>query len=76
MKQNTAISKHLAKPTVYTLTTSGTIFSVDVCINGSQVIFQYKPGVYLKKLSLLKSICLLNTLPVITPGLLYKKHVA
>ena len=32
LKQNTAISKHFTKPTyVYTRTTSGTIFSADVC---------------------------------------------
>ena len=28
-------------------TNSGNIFSVDVYINGGQVIFQYKPGAYL-----------------------------
>ena len=35
------------KPTVYTRTTSGTILSADVWINGGQVIFQYKPCAYL-----------------------------
>ena len=47
IKQNTAISKHFTKPTVYTRTSSGTIFSADVWINDSQVFFQYKPGAYL-----------------------------
>ena len=45
IKQNTAISKHFTH-SVYR-TTSGTIFSMDVWISGSQVIFQYKPGAYL-----------------------------
>ena len=31
----------------YTRTTNGTIFSADVWINGSQVIFQCKRGAYL-----------------------------
>ena len=43
--QNSAISKHFTKPTVYIRTTSGTIFSADVCISGGHVIFQYKSGV-------------------------------
>ena len=38
-----------------TRTTSGTIFSADLLISGGHVIFQYKPGAYLLKLSLLKS---------------------
>ena len=40
----TALSKYFTKSAEYTSTTSGTIFSVDVWISGSQVIFQYKPG--------------------------------
>ena len=47
MKQNTAISNHFTKPTVFTRTISGTIFNTDVWINGGQVIFQFKPGEYL-----------------------------
>ena len=43
-EQYTAISKHFTKSAEYTRTTSGTIFSADVKISGSQVIFQYKPG--------------------------------
>ena len=58
MKQNTTISKHFTKPTVYTHTTTGTIFSADVWINDGQMIFQYKPGTYLQKLSLLKIMCM------------------
>ena len=46
--------KAFYKTHVYTRTTSGTILSVDVWINGGQVIFQYKPGAYLSKVSLLK----------------------
>ena len=57
IKQNSAISKHFTKPhCVHSYnqwnyfqcgTTSGTIFSADVWINGGQVNFQYKPGAYL-----------------------------
>ena len=32
---------------LYTHTTSGTIFSANVLLSGSQVIFQYEPGAYL-----------------------------
>ena len=39
---------------MYTRTTSGTSYSADVWISGGHVIFQYKPGTYLSKLSLLK----------------------
>ena len=38
--QNTAITKHFTKATVYTRKPSGTIFCSDVWINGGQVIFQ------------------------------------
>ena len=44
IQNNTAISKHFTKstvydPPVYDRTTSGTIFSADVWINGGQLIF-------------------------------------
>ena len=38
--------KAFYKPMVYTHTTSGNIFSANVWISGSEVIFQYKPAAF------------------------------
>ena len=49
------VKAFITKPTVYTHTTNGTIFSAAVWRSGGHMIYQYNPGAYLKKLSLLNT---------------------